>query len=110
MHYSVTGPYDLNTEYWTADYSNPDVTMWNLYDQVKALDPNDDMGALAYIDAEIEASATAAGNTTGLTAYYFSHNGLTDADKAQFIPYLQGNDCNAQLKMFCGRAEVLPHL
>ncbi len=89
MHYSVTGPYDLNTEYWTADYSNPDVTMWNLYDQVKALDPNDDMGALAYIDAEIEASATAAGNTTGLTAYYFSHNGLTDADKAQFIPYLQ---------------------
>lgn len=87
MHYSVTGPYDLNTQDWTADYSNPDVTMWALYDQLAALDPDDEMGALGYVDSEIESSATASGNTTGLTAYYFSHNGLTDEN--QFIPYLQ---------------------
>lgn len=87
MHYSVTGPYDLNTQNWTSDYSNPDVTMWNLYDQVKALDPDDDWGTLAYVDSEIEASASVSGNTTGLTAYYFSHTPLTDTN--QMIPYLQ---------------------
>ena len=95
MHYSVTGPYDVNTQNWTADYSNPDVTMWNLYDQVTdkiatATDP--DAAALAEyyqstIYGEIAASKTATGNTTGWSAYYFSHNGLTDTNQA--IPTLQ---------------------
>lgn len=95
MHYSVTGPYDYNIKTWTTDYSNPDVTMWGLYDQVTekiatATDPD----AAAYaeyvqstIHDEIEASAKAKDNTSELTAYYFSHNGLTN--DGQLIPTLK---------------------
>ena len=90
LHYSTTGCIDVNTGTWTADYSNPDVTMWNLYDQLAALDPDDELGALGYVTDTIkEGSTVATGNTTGLTAYYFSHNGLTDENEGQFIPYLQ---------------------
>ena len=48
MHYSVTGPYNIETGNWTSDYSNLDVTMWNLYDKIAALDPNYGFGALSY--------------------------------------------------------------
>lgn len=88
FHYSVTGAIDVNTGTWTSDYSNPDVTMWNLYDKVAALGSEDADMVLDYIDDEIAAGSTvAAGNTTGLTAYYFSHNGI--AGDNEFIPLLQ---------------------
>lgn len=77
FHYSVTGCIDVNTGTWTSDYSNPDVTMWNVYDKYKGLDPDDTFEILAGVDATIAASRTASGNTTGLSAYYFSHNGIT---------------------------------
>ena len=86
MHFSVTGPYDYNTSTWTTDFSNPDVTMWNLYDQLSELDPGDESGKLAQVDNALSAARTASGNTTGLSAYYFSHNGITNND--QFIGIL----------------------
>lgn len=97
LHYSVTGCWDINTSNWTSDFSNPDVTMWGLYDQVTekiAADPTSDNAVAAqamldYVYGEIDASASAAANTSGLTAWYFSHEGLTDADTSQFIPALQ---------------------
>lgn len=90
MHYSVTGPYDYNTSNWTVDYSNPDVDMWNLYDQLTdkiatATDPDAAMMAEFYqstVADEIAAAANDAGNTTGLTAYYFSHTGITNDGQA----------------------------
>lgn len=89
FHYSVTGAIDVNTSTWTSDYSNPDVTMWNLYDKIAALDPNDEFGGLAYTTSTITAGANVAANTTGLTAYYFSHNGITSEENEQLIPWLQ---------------------
>ena len=89
MHYSVTGPYNIETGNWTSDYSNLDVTMWNLYDKIAALDPNDGFGALSYTTGTITTGANVAQNTTGLTAYYFSHNGLTSEADEQLIPWLQ---------------------
>ncbi|MEF9922176.1 MAG: hypothetical protein RR769_04600 [Anaerovoracaceae bacterium] len=97
LHYSVTGCYDINTSNWTPDYSYPDVTMWNLYDQIAekiAVNPGSEVATSAkavldFIFAEIEASATAVGNTTGLSAYYFSHNGLTNTTDYQFISALK---------------------
>lgn len=89
FHYSVTGCIDINTGTWTSDYSNPDVTMWNLYDKIAALDPNDSFGALSYTTGTITTGANVAQNTTGLTAYYFSHNGLTSEADEQLIPWLQ---------------------
>ena len=89
FHYSVTGCIDINTGTWTSDYSNPDVTMWNLYDKIAALDPNDGFGALSYTTGTITTGANVAQNTTGLTAYYFSHNGLTSEADEQLIPWLQ---------------------
>lgn len=86
MHYSVTGPYDYNTSTWTTDFSNPDVTMWNLYDQLSGLDPNDASGKLALVNNTLTAARTTSGNTTGLSAYYFSHNGITNSN--QFIGVL----------------------
>ena len=89
FHYSVTGAIDVNTSTWTSDYSNPDVTMWNLYDKVAALDPDDTFGGLSYTTDTIADGADVDENTTGLTAYYFSHNGLTSEDEEQLIPWLQ---------------------
>lgn len=89
FHYSVTGAIDVNTGTWTSDYSNPDVTMWNLYDKVATLDPDDTFGALSYTTSTITNGTAVEGNTTGLTAYYFSHNGLTDEEEEQLIPWLQ---------------------
>ena len=86
FHYSVTGCIDINTGTWTSDYSNPDVTMWNLYDKIAALDPNDTDEILAGVDATIAASRTETGNTTGLSAYYFSHYGITNEN--QLIGFL----------------------
>ena len=37
----------------------------------------------------ITTGANVAQNTTGLTAYYFSHNGLTSEADEQLIPWLQ---------------------
>ncbi len=88
MHYSVTGPYDYNTSNWTSDFSNPDVTMWNLYDEVSSLGSESADAVLNAIRAEITTGSTvSAGNTTGLTAYYFSHHGLTGS--GEFIQRLQ---------------------
>ncbi len=87
--YSVSGCRDINTGNYTSSNTSPDMDMWILYDQIAALDPNDDFGALSYTTGTITTGANVAQNTTGLTAYYFSHNGLTSEEDEQLIPWLQ---------------------
>ncbi len=89
FRFSVTGCKDLNTGNYTTEDTSPDMDMWILYDQIAALDPNDGFGALSYTTGTITTGANVAQNTTGLTAYYFSHNGLTSEADEQLIPWLQ---------------------
>ena len=87
--YSVSGYRDINTGNYTSSNTSPDMDMWILYDRIAALDPNDEFGGLAYTTSTITEGANVAANTTGLTAYYFSHNGITSEENEQLIPWLQ---------------------
>ena len=78
MHYSVTGPYNIETGNWTSDYSNLDVTMWNLYNQAKTAATEGSLAMADWVDYCVATGAGVAENTTGLTAYYFSHPVTTE--------------------------------
>ena len=86
LYYTVTGPKDLNTGTWTSDYSNLDVNLWKLYDQLQekiSTSSNEDAVMWAeYEISEFEAALATAKTTSsiGLSAYYFSHEKLTDSN------------------------------
>lgn len=85
--FTVTGPYDLNTNNYTGDYSNPDRTFWDMMDKLQAKiaeDPTSDAavwGQYVYDDfiSQIQDAKTNTSNQTGLGAYYGSHTNFTES-------------------------------